>query len=139
MDCGPTCIRMIARHYGRSFDIAFLRRMSKLSSRGTTFAGLADVAEKIGLSTMAVSTSFKELSTNIPLPCIAHWRQGHFVIVLACNSKNVEVADPAYGIMTYKADVFHKGWTSETDKNGTLMLFEPTPQFYDKGNKRSRK
>ena len=29
MDCGPTCIKMVAKYYGRDFSVTFLREVSK--------------------------------------------------------------------------------------------------------------
>ncbi|MFT4032414.1 MAG: cysteine peptidase family C39 domain-containing protein [Siphonobacter sp.] len=49
-DCGPTCLRMISKYYGKSYDITYLRELSHLASSGTTLGGLADAAEKIGFS-----------------------------------------------------------------------------------------
>jgi ATP-binding cassette, subfamily B, bacterial len=138
MDCGPTCLRMIAKHYGRSFDITYLRQICSLKGVGTTIGGLADAAEKIGFSTLAINSSFKDLSESIPLPCIAHWRQRHFVVVVEASKNEVLVADPAHGLLSYKPEEFCKGWIPEknpsSSSEGILMLFECTPAFYEQEN-----
>jgi ATP-binding cassette subfamily B protein len=126
---------MIAKHYGKSFDLAYLRQLSSLARDGSSLAGLADAAEKIGFSTLAVNTQFKDLSEDIPLPCVAHWRQRHYVVVYEATPNHVKVADPSYGLITYKPEEFCKGWIPEknisTDAEGILLLFELTPSFYE--------
>jgi ATP-binding cassette, subfamily B, bacterial len=54
MDCGPTCLRMIAKFHGKSHDMAHLRQLASLARDGSTLGGLADAAEKIGFSTLAL-------------------------------------------------------------------------------------
>lgn len=135
MDCGPTCLRMIAKYYGRSFDMAYLRQIANLARDGSTLGGLADAAEKIGLSTLALNTTYKDLATEIPLPCVAHWRQRHYVVVYEASDKQVKIADPAHGLINYTPEEFCKGWIPEKnvsiDAEGVLLLFEATPSFYD--------
>jgi ATP-binding cassette, subfamily B, bacterial len=135
MDCGPTCLRMVSKHFGRSYDMAFLRQLSNLNRDGSTLGGLADAAEKIGLSTLAINTRFKDLAKDIPLPCIAYWRQRHYVVVYKASDVLVKVADPAHGLIKYTPEEFCKGWIPEkkgsNDSEGILLLLEPSPLFYE--------
>ncbi len=73
MDCGAACLRMIARHYGRFFTLDYLRELTYMGKQGATLLGISDAAEHIGLQTLAVQTTFDQLVSVIPLPCIAHW------------------------------------------------------------------
>ncbi len=134
MDCGPTCLRMIARHYGKSFSSDDLGLLSSITRQGASLGGLADAAEKIGFSTLALSTTYNDLANQIPLPCIAHWRQRHYVVVYEATKQKVVVADPAFGILTYTKQEFLKGWLPNKqgteDDLGILLVLEPTPQFY---------
>jgi len=34
MDCGPTCLRMVAKHYGRNFKVQTLRRLCEINREG---------------------------------------------------------------------------------------------------------
>ncbi len=121
MDCGPTCLRMISKHFGRTYEIAYLRQISNLAREGATLGSLADAAEKIGLSTMAITTSLKDLTTELPLPCIAYWRQRHYVVVYEVSNSIVKVADPAHGLIDYKIEEFCKGsFFAESPASGTL-------------------
>jgi ATP-binding cassette subfamily B protein len=126
---------MIAKHHGRSFDMAYLRQLSSLARDGSTLGGLADAAEKIGFSTLALNTTYKDLATEIPLPCIAHWRQRHYVVVYEANEKQVKIADPAHGLIDYTPEEFCKGWIPiknvSIETEGVLLLLETTPAFHD--------
>jgi ATP-binding cassette subfamily B protein len=134
MDCGPTCLRMIAKHYGRDFDIQYLRKQSFISRRGVSLLGISEAAEHIGFRTMAIKVPF--LSDGVdaglieaPLPCVIHWRQNHFVVVYKISKKYVWIADPADGKFKLTRAAFEEHWTSDTNK-GVALLLEPTPDFY---------
>ncbi|WP_338877040.1 peptidase domain-containing ABC transporter [Spirosoma sp. SC4-14] len=135
MDCGPTCLRMISKFYGKTLDAAYLREIASLARDGTTLGGLADAAERIGFGTLALNAPYDTLAEQIPLPCIAHWRQRHFVVVYEANPSKVLVADPGHGLITYTRQEFLKGWIPEKvatqESEGVLLVFEPTPKFYE--------
>lgn len=134
MDCGPTCLRMIARYYGRTLSAESLRERCSLSNRGVSLGGIAEAAESLGFNTAGVKVSLEALRTEVPLPCIAHWRQRHFVVVYKITRKRVYVADPAFGKIHYSHAEFLQGWLNgktDTTSEGTLMLLEPTPAFYE--------
>ncbi len=54
MDCGPACLRMVAKHYGREFSLNSLRDISGFSKEGVSLLGISDAAEKIGFRTKGV-------------------------------------------------------------------------------------
>lgn len=134
MDCGPTCIRMISKFHGKSYDGAYLRELANLRGDGTTMGGLVDAAEDIGFSTLALSADYTTLAEQIPLPCIAHWRQRHYVVVYEATPSKVLIADPGHGLITYSRQEFVKGWipekNAENDSEGIILLFETTPAFF---------
>ena len=80
MDCGPTCLRMVARHYGKHFTLQTLREKSHLTREGVSMLGIARAAEDIGMQTMGVSLTWERLKVEAPLPVIVHWQQKHFVV-----------------------------------------------------------
>lgn len=86
MDCGPTCLRMVAKHHGRSYTIQTLRDKSQIGKDGVSMLGIAEAAEAIGLRSLGVKISFEKLVTEAPLPCIVHWDQNHFVVVYAIKN-----------------------------------------------------
>ncbi len=134
-DCGAACLRMIARYYGRHYSLEYLRELSYLDREGASLMGIADAAEKIGLRTLGVKTSFSRLQNELPLPCIAHWKQNHFIVVYRIANGKVYVADPAIGKMQLTEQEFMNDWFSgvyQTEPQGILLLLEPTPEFYQR-------
>jgi hypothetical protein len=45
MDCGATCLRMVAKHYGKSYSLADLRQITHTTREGASLLGLSDAAE----------------------------------------------------------------------------------------------
>lgn len=140
MDCGPTCLRMIAKHYGKTYSIQTLRSKAEIGKDGVSLLGISQAAEDIGFHTLAVKISFEQLSKEVPLPCLIHWQQNHFIVVYKI-SKNIlnkkitiHVADPAKGLIEYSTEEFCKGWLevmSNDEREGISLLLEPTPRFYE--------
>lgn len=117
MDCGPTCLRMIAKHY----SLETLRRYSFITREGVSMLGISDAAEHIGFRTSDVMISFEQFVTDVPLPCIVHWIQNHFVVVYDIKKGKkgeyrIYVADPALGLVAYSGTDFKKCWLSNKRK-----------------------
>lgn len=136
MDCGPTCLRMVAAHYGRRYSLEGLREKSHISREGVSMLGISEAAENIGFRTMGARLSFEQLA-EAPMPCIVHWNQNHFVVVYKIEKKRkatyVYVADPAGGKVKYTQEEFCNCWIStrrEGKNEGMVLLLEPTPEFY---------
>ncbi len=137
-DCGPTCLRMIAKFHGKSYPLDYLREKCYINKTGVSLAGISDGAQAIGLRTLAVNVPFEKLR-EAPLPCIAYWRQRHFVVVYKIEKDKVWVADPGYDRVKYTKEEFLKGWTNQNtihgdgeDTTGICLLLEATPEFFDK-------
>lgn len=54
MDCGPTCLRIIAKYYGKNFSLQSLRDKCHINREGVSLLGISDAAEKIGFRTIGV-------------------------------------------------------------------------------------
>ncbi len=135
MDCGATCLRMIARYYGRHYSLAYLRELTYLDREGVSLMGISDAAESIGMHSLGVKLPYDRLTDDIPLPCIAHWRQNHFIVVTKATKKHVWVADPAAGKFKLRKQEFLDGWVSHQDEGeevGILLLLEATPDFFNR-------
>ena len=133
MDCGPACVQMVARHYGRHYTLETLRQKCHISREGVSLLGISEAAESIGFKTVGVRLSFEQLKNEAPLPCIAHWKQRHFVVVHKIRKDTVFVADPAHGLVKLTAQEFLNGWAStrnEGTNEGIALLLEPQPDFY---------
>lgn len=133
MDCGPTCLRMIASYYGKHFKLDSLRKESLYSRDGVSLKGIQRAAEKIGFNTNAARLSIHELLTMAPLPCILHWNQNHFIVLppqnLHVNVKNIQIADPVRGLIKLDRDAFLNAWVNSSDQLGVAMLLEPGERF----------
>lgn len=136
MDCGPTCLRMVARFYGKTYSLERLRGSSHITREGVSLLGISDAAESIGFKTMGVRISFEQLC-EAPQPCIVHWNQQHFVVVYKIkkvrNTTYIYVADPAGERIRYTKEEFIRCWLStkkEGEEKGIALLLEPTPDFY---------
>jgi ATP-binding cassette subfamily B protein len=135
MDCGPTCLRMVAKFHGRSFSLPYLRDRSFVTREGVSLLGISEAAEQIGMRSLAAKVPFEVLEKDAPLPCIVHWHGNHFVVVHGIKDGKVEVADPAHGLVSYSRDEFKKGWingaAAQGETAGVALLLEPTPAFRD--------
>lgn len=73
MDCGPSCLAMIAKHYGWQADKDQLWKICSLGKDGVSLLGISKAAETIGFKTVGGRVSFDTLAFEVPLPCIVHW------------------------------------------------------------------
>jgi len=143
MDCGPTCLRMVAGYYGRHYNIDGLRQSAGYSKEGVSLLGVSEAAEKIGFHTRGVQLTFEQLE-DAQFPCILHWDQNHFVVMLRYLKRGkVLIADPAKNIISYTRAEFLTHWASKVlDNNeaaGTALLLEPTAGFYDEPGEKEHK
>ena len=146
MDCGPTCLRMISKFYGKTYSLQSLRDKSYITREGVSMMGIADAAESIGFRSMGVRITFDQLADQATLPAICHWNQAHFVVVHKIETKNkkttVYVADPASGMLKFTKEEFLKSWAStkvEGELKGLCLLLEPTPNFYESKDESHKK
>ena len=135
MDCGPTCLRMVAKHYGKSYSLPFLRSKCYIDKEGVSLIGISEAAELIGFRTLAVKLPLDAVNDEAslsaaPLPSIVHWENNHFVVVYKISKSHVWIADPAKGKRKLSFKEFKKSWTLGNE-NGVALILEPTNQFYD--------
>lgn len=139
MDCGPACLRMVAKHYGKQLSLDQLRQNSFIGRDGVSLLGISKAAEKIGFHTMGGRITFDKLCEKAPVPCIMHWDQDHFIVLykIKPNRKGeltLFVADPGKGLLNYSKEEFCSHWIStQTNgaEKGVVLLLEPTNLFYE--------
>ncbi|WP_343610344.1 peptidase domain-containing ABC transporter [Chryseobacterium oranimense] len=134
-DCGPTCLRIVIKHYGKTIPLQQIRNLTETTREGSSMLGLSNAAENMGLKSLGVRINYKTLQEDVPLPCIVHWNKSHFVVVYKIDKNNiVYISDPSYGLITYNKEDFIKNWiganANETTEEGIALLLETTPQFY---------
>jgi len=136
MDCGPTCLRMVARHYGKNFSLQKLRDISGINRDGVSMLGISEAAEKIGFRTTGVQLSLAQLK-DCDYPIILHWNQNHFVvlykIIIKKGKAHYFIADPAKGLLKFDAGEFASYWLSiglTGSRKGAALILSPTPDFH---------
>lgn len=132
-DCGPTCLKIIAKHYGKTINIQELRDISETTREGSNLLYLSDLAEKIGFRTLGVKLNVEKLQ-EAPLPCILHWNQNHYVVLYKIKKETYYISDPAFGLIEYNKKDFLKFWignnADEFTQEGIALLVEATPKFF---------
>jgi len=134
-DCGPTCLRIIAKNYNKSIPLQHLRTLTETTREGSGLQGLSNAAENLGFRTLGVKIDFKTLVADAPLPCIVHWNKNHYVVVYKIDkAEKVYISDPSYGLITYKREEFIKHWIGENandeTEEGIALVLETSPSFY---------
>jgi ATP-binding cassette subfamily B protein len=140
MDCGPTCLRMVAKYYKKEISLQYLRDKAGLGKAGVDLLGLSEAAEALGFRSITVKLEFSVLIRDALLPAVLHWKQNHFVVLYKKTKKKLWIADPALGLIAYSIDEFKSFWLSDKTGNreeGIGLLLEPSPAFYteDSGDK----
>ena len=139
-DCGPSCLRMIAKYYGKVYSAEMLRKRCFISREGVSLLGISDAAESIGLRTIGVQISFKQLAEDASFPCILHWNQNHFVVCYGIEKRKrkgefeyrIHISDPATQRVNLTRKEFEKCWFSSRnsqDETGVALMLEPSPNF----------
>ncbi|ESU29691.1 ABC transporter-like protein [Flavobacterium limnosediminis JC2902] len=132
-DCGPTCLKIVSKHYGKTINIQELRNLSETTREGSNLLFLSDAAEKIGFRTLGVKLNLERLE-EAPLPCVLHWNKEHYVVLYDIKKGKYCISDPAFGLIEYNQQDFIKFWignnADETTKEGIALLLEPTPKFH---------
>ena len=67
MDCGPTCLRMIAKHFGKNFSVQQLRECSFIQRTGVNLLGISEAATSIGLRATGIRTTIDRLKEQSKL------------------------------------------------------------------------
>jgi len=132
MDCGPTCLRIITKYFGKNFSAEYLRLITFQSRTGVSFHDLISASHELGFEALAVETDFEKLMSEAPKPCILHWRKEHFVVLFPQEkSDKILIADPEYGKVQLSEDEFKTNWL-QNNETGKALLLEPTQNFFNK-------
>ena len=131
-DCGATCLKIIAKYYGKTISIEELRNLSETTRTGSNLKFLAHTAEAIGLKSLPAKISLKQLE-GAPLPCILHWNKNHFVVLYKIKKNTFYISDPAQGLVTHNKSNFIKHWignnANDNAEEGIVLLMEPSLNF----------
>ena len=154
MDCGPACLQMIAKYYGKYFTLQTLRERCYIGRKGVSFLGISDAAESIGFRSLGVRIGWEQLAKEASLPCIVHWKQRHFIVVFSIKPEyslfslrkrarySILVNDPAHGQVKFTRNEFLTGWLSdkkEGEEKGIALLLAPGPDFQNTDDEKADK
>jgi len=137
-DCGPTCLKIVAKYYGKTLNIQNLRNFSETNRLGSSLQNLAKAAENLGFRSLGIRLDLDKLK-EIQLPCILHWNSNHYVVLYKIEQKKAGskkvyfIADPAIGLQKYDEQGFIKNWgagNSAATPEGIVLILETTPKFY---------
>lgn len=141
-DCGPTCIRIVSKHYGRELAHRDLDKYLE-SSQGMLLGELSNLATEVGFEAMAIKIEFERLATAAPLPAIVHWNQNHYVVVYKVEGDKVYVSDPGSTLLVYSKEEFLRGWLGGEDymdeeRRGVVILMQPGEEWDVEQEKQKR-
>ncbi|HBE39951.1 MAG TPA: ABC transporter ATP-binding protein [Bacteroidales bacterium] len=137
MDCGPACLKMVAGFHKKNFTLETIRKKCYITREGVSFLGLSEAADSLGFRTIGVKIPFEMLAEKVPMPCIVHWKQKHFIVVYRIANDKIWAADPALGLVKYSRDEFTPNWASTLEDGkpaGLVLILEPTPALWEKEN-----
>ncbi len=140
-DCGPTCIKMVVKYYGKNISIQALRQLCNIEREGTSINTLRNTAEKIGFTVLTIKATLKQLNTlpNIPyleeikLPAICFWNENHFVVIYKVKNNIAYIADPAVGKIKLHVSELATKLYGDRDF-AKVILLEPNTPFHSADN-----
>lgn len=131
-DCGPACLKMVTKSYGKELSINTIRRTTFLQRQGTSLLGLSQAAESLGFKTLGVKIDLSVLRTEAPLPAILFWNQNHYVVLYKIKKGRYYIADPAQGLSWISEAALKKSWlVNPASEEGIALFLEPGHQFQD--------
>lgn len=143
-DCGPACLKMIARWYGRRMDFDYLRQKCNINKMGVSMLGISEAAEAIGFRTVGVLADEKILCDALQSgPLVLHWNHNHFVVLYKVEKKRFFsagratakdadvycIADPAKGLIKVNKVDFLMSWKG-VSAQGAALILEPGESFF---------
>ncbi len=128
-DCGPACLKIIAKYYGKYYSLQYLRDKCGITRAGVSFLDISYAAQQIGLRTISVKATLNDLLNIVVLPCIVHWDNNHFIVVYKVSPHKIHVSDPAKGLLTYSHEEFTRKWLKQDEDTGVVLALEPTANF----------
>lgn len=132
-DCGPTCLQIICKYFGKYFEIERIRRLMSTDKEGSSVYDFINAASQIELKCLPYSISYWKFRHEVPLPCVVLWKNSHFMVVYKITRTHIYVSDPAVGLCRYSLKEYANGWLNSVEgsktKRGICITCEPTVQF----------
>lgn len=135
MDCGPACMAMISLYYGKDYGLQYMRNCSYLTREGVSLVGLTEAAISIGMKSVCLHITAKDLVSAELYPVILFWNACHFVVLYAITKEKYSkkyifhIADPEVGRISVPEDKLMLSWGDHEGK-GVVFVPQPTEDFY---------
>ncbi|NCI49558.1 peptidase domain-containing ABC transporter [Sediminibacterium roseum] len=136
VDCGPTCLKILARFHGKNYALDYLRGLCFINKEGVSLLSLAQAAEHIGYTTLKLKITFDRLVSDAPLPSILLWDTNHYVVLYEVKKNksgeitHLRVSDPKRGLVKLSKKDFLHHWIAPDSKDmGVALLVEPSENF----------
>lgn len=138
MDCGPSCLGMVANSYGKEISLNYLREKCHITKEGVSLLGIDEAATELGFETFSASLDLNELKKveDYNFPCILHWNNNHFVVLKGYGRKSFfsrqkkwQIADPGHGFIDLNDQKFKKSWLGENE-TGIAFFLKPKEKFF---------
>lgn len=121
-ECGAACLTMLLGYWGCHIPLARVRAACGIGRDGVSVPALAQAAQSFGLNLSALRVESAGLK-SIATPAILYWRESHFVVMTACDSRGALILDPAQGKQRLSAAALDQAFS------GIALLGEPGAQF----------
>lgn len=132
-DCGPTCLKIIAKSYGKLYSTSELKEFCKVTRSGVSLQDIISGATQIGFESLPIKATLPKIQ-ELPLPAILFWRQDHYVVLYKIKKnrkgRKYYISDPSFGKLGLNEEVFSKNWLGN-EYNGIILLLEPQEKFYE--------
>lgn len=148
MDCGPSCLKMICKYYGKHISIETIRTLCCITNEGVSLYGLKHAAKVLRFDADGIRSSIAGLINLFKSPCILHWNHNHYVVLYKIDfSRKLQdytftIGDPATGrISKLQYEDFCYCWANEIGEEGLFLLIDKTERFdnfKDEGSKNYR-
>jgi len=144
MDCGPACLQMLSKFFGKEYSLDYLREQCYLTKDGVSLLGISQAAQQIGMEALSVKLSVSTLIDNQFTPIILHWNQNHFVVLYQIKKTwrgkyLFKIADPRFGLITLEQAIFEENWIENKDSKGIALILNPTDDFYSKQEEKKKR
>lgn len=133
MQCGAACLTMICRYWGSNISLNSVSSICQVTKDGVSMRAISDAADELGLDNASYKLTVEKLVQNL-MPCILHWNQNHFIVLISANKLRTRfhIADPSKGQTTISRQELEKHWLSQVDgveRKGIVMFFHPREDF----------
>lgn len=118
-ECGLACLAMALGAQGRPTALAELLAEGQPPAAGLSAAELARRAGARGFQLAAYAVTRPEALADLPLPVIAHWAGGHWLMLERWTPWGVVVVDPGRGRQALPSEAFAMYFT------GFVLMLAP--------------